>query len=146
MGSENTRDLLRDCRSLLLTLAMDLVGIYQCLCDRTRLRILHLLTRSPLCVCHFQDILGEPQVKISKHLSYLRNRGMVVATRDQNWMIYTLPKKRSRELETNLKCLQDCVQSDTTFARDLRKLTRLRESCCEPAAVSATKQKRTTRS
>ena len=146
MGSENTRDLLRDCRSLLLTLAMDLVGIYQCLCDRTRLRILHLLTRSPLCVCHFQDILGEPQVKISKHLSYLRNRGMVVATRDQNWMIYTLPKKRSRELETNLKCLQDCVQSDTTFARDLRKLTRLRESCCEPAAVSATKQKRMTRS
>ena len=121
-----TASLLRRIRGLLLT-DMDLIQIYQCLCDRTRLRILHLLTRSPLCVCHFQDILGEPQVKISKHLSYLRNRGMVVATRDQNWMIYTLPKKRSRELETNLKCLQDCVQSDTTFARDLRKLTRLRE-------------------
>ena len=126
--------------------AMDLIRIYQCFCDRTRLRILHLLARSPLCVCHFQEILGEPQVKISKHLSYLRSRGMVTATRDQNWMIYSLPKKRSRELETNLKCLQDCVHPDAMFARDLRKLTRLRESCCGPAAVSATREKRITRS
>ena len=46
-------------------------------------------------------------------------------------MIYSLPKKRSRELETNLKCLQDCVQSDSMFARDLRKLAQLRKSCCE---------------
>jgi ArsR family transcriptional regulator, arsenate/arsenite/antimonite-responsive transcriptional repressor len=130
----------------LLLSDMDLIQIYQCLCDRTRLRILHLLTKSPLCVCHFQDILAEPQVKISKHLSYLRNRGMVVATRDRNWMVYALPKKRSHELETNFKCLQDCVHSDPMFARDLRKLTRLRENCCEPAAVSSTNERRITRS
>ena len=74
---------------------MDLVQIYQCFCDLTRLRILHLLTKSPLCVCHFQDILREPQVKISKHLAYLRRRGMVVATRDKNWMIYSLSTKRA---------------------------------------------------
>jgi hypothetical protein len=60
---------------------------------------------------------------------------MAVATREQNWMIYSLPKKRARELETNLKCLQDCVQSDSVFARDLKKLALLRKSCCEPAAV-----------
>jgi ArsR family transcriptional regulator len=124
---------------------MDLIQIYQCLCDHTRLRILHLLTQSPLCVCHFQDILGEPQVKISKHLGYLRSRGMVTATRDQNWMIYALPKTRSHELETNLKCLQDCVESDPMFARDLRKLAWLRESCCEPAAIFAARKGAVTR-
>jgi ArsR family transcriptional regulator, arsenate/arsenite/antimonite-responsive transcriptional repressor len=128
---------LRNCHSLLLTITMDLVQIYQCFCDRTRLRILHLLTKSSLCVCHFQEILGEPQVKISKHLSYLRTRGMVVANRDQNWMIYSLPKRRLTELETNLRCLQDCVQSDPVFMRDLRKLARLRETCCEPQRVFA---------
>lgn len=114
---------------------MDLVQIYQCFCDRTRLRILDLLTKSPLCVCHFQDILGEPQVKISKHLAYLRSRGMVVATREQNWMIYSLPSRRSPELERNLKCLQDCVQSDALFRRDLEKLSKLRKSCCEPLSL-----------
>lgn len=114
---------------------MDLVRIYECFCDRTRLRILHLLTQSPLCVCHFQTILGEPQVKISKHLGYLRERNLVEVEREQNWMIYSLPKKRAAELETNLKCLQDCAQSDKVFARDLRNLARLQKSCCEPAAV-----------
>jgi ArsR family transcriptional regulator len=119
---------------------MDLVQIYQCFCDRTRLRILYLLTQSPLCVCHFQDILDEPQVKISKHLAYLRSRGMVDAERDGNWMIYSLPKKRAAELEANLKCLQDCVRSDQIFGRDLRNLGRLRKSCCEPAAVFRKRQ------
>jgi ArsR family transcriptional regulator, arsenate/arsenite/antimonite-responsive transcriptional repressor len=116
---------------------MDLIQIYQCFCDRTRLRILHLLARSPLCVCHFQDILGEPQVKISKHLAYLRSRRMVIATRNQNWMTYSLPKKVSRELDANLKCLQDCVQSDPNFKADLKRLRRLQLKCCEPADLFA---------
>lgn len=111
---------------------MDLIQIYQCFCDRTRLRILNLLARSPLCVCHFQTILGEPQVKISKHLGYLRERGMVEVERDQNWMVYSLPKKRAAELETNLKCLQDCVQSDKVFTTDLKKLGAIQKGCCEP--------------
>jgi ArsR family transcriptional regulator len=117
--------------------AMDLIQIYHCFCDRTRLRILHLLKQSPLCVCHLQQILGEPQVKISKHLRYLRQRRIVTATRDRNWMIYSLTKKRPQELQANLKCLQDCVQSDRTFARDLRKLAQLLKKCCEPEALSA---------
>lgn len=121
---------------------MDLIHIYQCFCDPTRLRILHLLSRSPLCVCHFQEILGEPQVKVSKHLAYLRERGMVVATREQNWMIYSLPKTRPAELKKNLACLQDCVQSDRTFRQDLEKLKRLRATCCEPAAVFQSSRRR----
>jgi ArsR family transcriptional regulator len=111
---------------------MDLVEIYQCFCDRTRLRIVHLLAQSPLCVCHFQTILGEPQVKISKHLAYLRERGLVDVERDQNWMVYSLPKKQAPELETNLKCLQECAQSDKVFARDLKKLKVIQKSCCDP--------------
>src|SRR5690242_717587 len=132
------RGLLHDGGNLLL-MTGDLIRIYQCFCDRTRLRILHLLTKSPLCVCHFQEILNEPQVKISKHLAYLRKRKMVVPKRDRNWMIYSIPVKRSPELETNLKCLQDCVQSDAVFNRDLAKLVKL--ACCEPAAVFCTRKK-----
>jgi ArsR family transcriptional regulator len=113
-------------------LLMDLIQIYECFCDRTRLRILNLLAQTPLCVCHFQKILGEPQVKISKHLGYLRARDMVVAERQQNWMVYSLPRKPAPELEANLKCLQDCVQSDPVFKRDLRALAKLCSTRCEP--------------
>lgn len=100
---------------------MELIQIYQCFCDQTRLRILHLLTQGPLCVCHFQSLLEEPQVKISKHLAYLKAREMVEVHRHQNWMIYSIPAKRPPELEKNLRCLQDCAQSDPIFRADLRR-------------------------
>jgi ArsR family transcriptional regulator len=116
---------------------MDLVQIYQCLCDKTRLRILHLLMQTPLCVCHFQEILDEPQVKISKHLAYLRERDMVVTEREQNWVIYSLPEKRDAELSANLKCLQDCVHTDPVFKRDLKALTKLRARRDEPSVAAA---------
>lgn len=105
---------------------MKLLQIYQCFCDETRLRMLNLLSQGPLCVCHFQSILGESQVKVSKHLAYLKEKGLVAATRHQNWMIYCLPASRSPELEKNLKCLQDCVQTDPVFKKDLQALKAIR--------------------
>jgi ArsR family transcriptional regulator len=104
---------------------VELVQIYQCLCDATRLRIIHLLTQGPLCVCHFQDLLELPQVKVSQQLAYLRKHGMVEATRHANWMIYCLPAERSVELENNLKCLQDCAQTDQRFRADLQRLRKM---------------------
>jgi ArsR family transcriptional regulator, arsenate/arsenite/antimonite-responsive transcriptional repressor len=104
-----------------------LVQIYQCFCDETRLRILNALESGSLCVCHLQDLLEEPQVKISKHLGYLRDRGLVEVERHQNWMIYSLPSKRSAELEANLRCLQDCVQTHAIFKADRQRLRRMRK-------------------
>lgn len=107
---------------------MELVRIYQCLCDATRLRLLHLLTQGPLCVCHFQDILEIPQTKVSQHLAYLRKRGLVETTRRGTWIIYRLPARPTPELEANLRCLQDCAVSDKKFRQDLRRLKKVK-SC-----------------
>ena len=119
---------------------MELVQIYECLCDRTRLRLLNLLQQGPLCVCHLQEILCEPQVKISKHLGYLRTRGLVTARREGNWMIYALPAmaERSAELGANLACLQDCAQENAGLKRDLAKLKQLDLACAPVAAVRGT--------
>jgi ArsR family transcriptional regulator len=107
---------------------MDLVKIYGCLCDRTRLRLLNLLLHGPLCVCHFQEVLREPQVKISKHLSYLKRHGMVEAERCANWMIYRLPKKPDARLQANLACLQDCVREERIFREDTARLKEIHSS------------------
>ncbi len=104
---------------------MELIRIYQCLCDRTRLRLLHLLAQGPLCVCHFQSVLREPQVKISKHLAYLRERGLVESERRGNWVVYSLPTEPSHELAANLACLQDCAANETVFRQDLARLKKL---------------------
>ena len=123
---------------------MSLIQIYQCLCDQTRLRILHLLQSGELCVCHIQEILAESQVKISKHLSYLKRHGLVAVRREANWMIYRLPDRPSHTLKTNLACLQDCVSEDPIFRRDGAKLAKLRGRfadtspiCCAPPTRQA---------
>ena len=108
---------------------MELIAIYQCFCDATRLRVIHLLTRGPLCVCHFQEILGLPQTKISQHLAYLRRKRMVQCTRHGTWRIYSLPPKPSPELEANLKCLQDCAPTDKRFRADLKALAKVKADC-----------------
>ena len=108
----------------------ELIQIYQCFCDETRLRILNALSRGPLCVCHLQELLNETQVKVSKHLGYLKEKGLVEAKRHQNWMIYALPAARPAELDSNLRCLQDCVQSNPVFKSDLRRLAAMRKDTC----------------
>lgn len=105
---------------------VELLKIHQCLSDETRLRILHLLARGPLCVSHFQEILDLPQVKISQHLAYLRKRGVVKTTRHANWMIYSLPEKPSRELEVNLQCLRERSDEEKRLRNDLKKLKKVR--------------------
>jgi ArsR family transcriptional regulator, arsenate/arsenite/antimonite-responsive transcriptional repressor len=115
-----------------------LVQIYQCLCDETRLRILNLLTHTPLCVCHFGSVLKERQVNISKHLSYLKKHDLVECRQHQNWRIYQLPAKQSYELRRHLQCLQDCIQENSLLREDLRRLKRVTgdasailSACCD---------------
>ncbi|MFZ4597906.1 MAG: ArsR/SmtB family transcription factor [Terrimicrobiaceae bacterium] len=108
---------------------MSLISIYECLCDETRLRIIHLLTHGPLCVCHLQAVLESPQARISQHLAYLRQRGMVESRRRGTWVIYSLPKKPSPELTRHLACLQDCATTNREFRADLKKLRNRVDSC-----------------
>ncbi len=115
---------------------MELVRIYECLCDRTRLRLLNVLAQGPLCVCHFQVVLREPQVKISKHLAYLRQRGLVEVERNGNWMVYGLPVKPASELKANLACLQDCARENPVFEADLARLRKLAPTMAGPASCS----------
>ncbi|MEI6351264.1 MAG: metalloregulator ArsR/SmtB family transcription factor [Verrucomicrobiota bacterium] len=129
---------------------MKLLAIYKCLCDETRLRILNLLSVSPLCVCHIQEALRKSQVVVSRHLAYLRERELVTAQRYQNWMLYSLPADRPPTLNANLECLQDAVQTEPIFRKDrerLKKLmgaknvqTLLDEGCCARLTASATKK------
>ena len=113
---------------------MNLLHIYQSFGDETRLRILHLLTQAPLCVCHFQAVLQEPQVKISKHLHYLKSRGLVESRQHQNWRIYKLPDHPGYALDRHLKCLQDCIRENDLFRADAR---RLQSVTAEAGAIAA---------
>ena len=104
---------------------MELIQIYQCFCDATRLRIIHLLTKGPLCVCHFQEILGIAQTKVSQHLAYLRKKGMVECTRHGTWMIYSLPVEAARSswkpISNVFKTVRLLTSGSVPISRHLRR-------------------------
>jgi ArsR family transcriptional regulator len=120
---------------------MDLIRIHECLCDRTRLRIMNLLLDGPLCVCHLQEVLREPQVKVSRHLAYLRERGLLAAERCGQWMIYRLPADPPPALAAQLACLQDAAAEEAVFRQDGQRLAKLRKNL-EPDSPSCVRQAR----
>ncbi len=108
---------------------MQSVRQLQAMADPTRLRMLALLGEGPLCVCHFQTVLREPQAKVSKHLAVLRARGLVTARRDGHWMVYSLAEPRAEVLAG----LAAMVEGEAQLRRDRAKLARL-DLSCSPAA------------
>src|ERR1700722_7625533 len=70
------------------TLSLDL--LFRALADPTRLRLLNLIADREICVCYLVEVLASSQPKISRHLAYLRNAGIVSARRSGKWMHYSL--------------------------------------------------------
>jgi len=75
-------------------------------------------------------------VAASKHLAYLRQRGLVEAQRHEQWMIYSLPAELPRELDWQLRCLQDCLPTHPVFRDDLRRLKARQSDCCWAAEIT----------
>lgn len=125
-----------------ISICMEVIRIYKCLCDEQRLRILNLLREGPLCVCHLTEILDSDQVKISKQLRYMKDLGMIIGERAAQWMVYRLADTNSPLLEENLKCLQDCAGEKLRFREDSRRRAKIisrldsRPSACSAAILS----------
>lgn len=112
---------------------MRLARLHRALSDATRLRILRVLQAGPLCVCHFQSVLREPQVKVSKHLATLRAAGLVSAKRSGQWMCYALPEKPDPEVAALLAGLAACGELEAAFRKDAARLGKV-DLGCSPAA------------
>jgi ArsR family transcriptional regulator len=66
-------------------------ALFQALSDPTRLRIAALLLLADeLCVCDLTAVLSLSQPKISRHLAYLREAGLVSDRRAGVWVHYRL--------------------------------------------------------
>jgi ArsR family transcriptional regulator len=109
------------------TMKGDLVTLFEALADRTRLRLLHLMTAGEICVCYLVEVLGESQTKISRHLAYLRRAGVVAARRDGKWMHYRIVRPTDAQQARVLDCALDAAAVDRQMIRDQMALQR---ACC----------------
>ena len=109
--------------------SFDLVRLFAALADPTRLRLLNLMNGQEVCVCYFVEILKQGQPKISRHLAYLRNAGVVNARRDGKWMHYSIQWPEDDAAASILDVVLTSLKSDREMQTDLERLSR---ACCEP--------------
>ena len=81
------------------------------LADSTRLILLYALADGPRNVTELTQELGQPQPTISRHLKNLRDRGLVIATRQGMMVQYSLAGKRVIDaLDILRSIMRDSIQ------------------------------------
>jgi ArsR family transcriptional regulator len=104
---------------------------FKAFADPVRLRLLNLLADGEVCVCHLHDALDLPQSTVSRHLAYLRKRGLVVGRKEGLWVHYSLAAPTDALHRHLLKCLPALRNASETLKRD-RSSVRQRV-CCDGA-------------
>jgi ArsR family transcriptional regulator len=107
---------------------------FQALGDNTRLRLLNLMGDQEICVCYFVEILAQGQPKISRHLAYLRNAGIVQARREGKWMHYRIVMPPNAGAAQVLRQTLAWLAEDRAMQADR---ARLAKACCAPARFVA---------
>jgi ArsR family transcriptional regulator, arsenate/arsenite/antimonite-responsive transcriptional repressor len=101
------------------------------LADGTRLRILGLLGRGEVCVCHIHESLGLPQSKVSRHLAYLRRAGLVTARKDGMWVYYSLADHGS-PIDLVVSSVRHCLGHVSATLKDRKRLESRTGCACSP--------------
>ncbi|MDN5298510.1 MAG: ArsR family transcriptional regulator, arsenate/arsenite/antimonite-responsive transcriptional [Clostridiales bacterium] len=96
-------------------------SVFKLLSDETRLRILMLLYREPLCVCELVGILDVPQPRISKNLAKLRDLGLVEDERREKFVFYALRKENPLLMQV-LETLGKDIDQYEMFKTDYQRL------------------------
>lgn len=98
--------------------------------DRTRLRLLNILRDGEVCVCYFTETLQELQPKISRHLAYLRQAGLVETSREGKWVYYRLAEPADENAARVLREVMNWLATDEQMQQDRARLLQI--NCCEP--------------
>lgn len=90
--------------------------IFKACSDQSRIRILHLILHNKeMCISDLERILDFTQTKTSRHLTYLKNSGILNARKYDQWVFYSI---KEEVLEIILQMLK-FVSIDHTLNKDI---------------------------
>ena len=100
-----------------------IMALTKALADENRVRALMMLRQGELCVCQIIEILGLAPSTVSKHMSILRQAGLVEGRKQGRWMFYSLPGKQApKPVKQAMKLLLDNLEETGQIQKDDKKL------------------------
>ncbi len=89
--------------------------IFKSVSDESRVRILHLLYKNgELTISDIEHILEFTQTKTSRHITYLKNSGMVSARKVDQWVFYNIRE----EVEELTNRILEFLVKDAVLQKD----------------------------
>ena len=114
----------------------NLIDIAKALSDENRLRALMILTKGQLCLCQIIEMLSLSPSTVSKHMSILKQAGLVETRKKGRWVYYRLAASGApviakeairlvrKGLRKDKRILQDASRLETVMEKDLEELCR----------------------
>jgi len=92
------------------------VQFYKCLSEDSRLRVLFLVHQNQeMCISDLELILDFTQAKTSRHLTYLKNNGVLNSKKVDQWVFYYVKEEVKDLLAQTFKF----VEKDQQLQKDL---------------------------
>jgi len=107
--------------------------IFKALSDKNRLRILKMLQKKSLCVCEMTEVLKLATSTVSKHLSILREAGLITDEKDKKWINYKInPTPADNAVANALLFVQLQLDDDKDVKQDRDRINCIDRNvlCC----------------
>ena len=100
------------------------MSVVRALADENRVRALLALRGGELCVCQIIELLGLAPSTVSKHMSILKQAGLVEAAKRGRWVYYRLPHEAesSRLVAEVVSFVLGAISNDSAILRDDERL------------------------
>ena len=111
----------------------DLMRVLKAVADKNRMRILKMLEKKKMCVCELAAVLEIRQPSVSKHLSLLKNAGLIQDERNGQWIDYSLcTEKINKYIPVMQSTIKGWLNDDAVIKKDLQKTKTLcRKDLCK---------------
>lgn len=95
-----------------------ILGVFKVFSDENRLRIYNLLRIQDLCVCEIEALLEINQSNLSRHLSKMKNIGVLDFYKNQQFIYYRIADDFNRKYKNLLIELDKVLGDEEKFIED----------------------------
>ena len=125
----------------------ELVKVLKAVADKNRLRIFKMLQHKKMCVCELAAALGISMPSVSRHLSLMKDAGLIEDERDGMWTNYMLCEEKINKYAPVIQShLKEWINDDPGIKKILKKTGSLkREELCAKVGPLPRGEKNNTR-
>jgi ArsR family transcriptional regulator len=101
----------------------DHVNLFKALGDPNRIRIMKMVSVRELCLCELREILGLSNSTVSKHLTILRDAGLLLDSKEGKWVNFRVNADADQQvIRSVISLIGESFNDDDAVRADLKRI------------------------